>query len=150
MKHQELAEAFARGATRGTGSRMLIEDGVIYSYGRHFPIAKIYGDWYLFNSRGYSSSTSQHKSYVRRCLPQDRIIEILDCDPDKAEEQIKGNNETIKDLMKKSERARKRDYGDEIRHLLHQNCLIGKELLDRDWKELSEEEFLQECVLEAL
>lgn len=79
----ELAHAFAHQTStygRRADGRMYFEAepkrisakvqrvSTIYSYGPHFPIASLYdtpqGRICLFTSRGYSSSTSQHKSYV--------------------------------------------------------------------------------------
>lgn len=82
MKHSVLAEKFAAGATNGTGSRMFIEGDMIYSHGRHFPIAKRigYGE-YLFNSNGYSMSTQTHKGHVWRALyPRAQIWEAPHCE----------------------------------------------------------------------
>jgi hypothetical protein len=81
VKHYDLAKSFANGATKGTASRMFIEGKAIYSYGKHFPIAARFSWGFLFNSDGYSQSTSKHKSYVHRAL----MGTIVECNT----EQIK-------------------------------------------------------------
>lgn len=47
-------------------------DNTIYSYGRHFPIAKVYekdgGKFVLFTTRTYSPTTAKHISWVRQAL----------------------------------------------------------------------------------
>jgi len=68
MSHQQVAEEFAHGATKGQGSRMFIEGDTIYSYGHHFPIAKRYKGGYVFTEDGYSSSTNHHKSIVQQAI----------------------------------------------------------------------------------
>jgi hypothetical protein len=40
-------------------------DDTIYSYGRHFPIAKHFGDKVIFTTRSYSNTTAKHISIVR-------------------------------------------------------------------------------------
>ncbi|MCK9279187.1 MAG: hypothetical protein M0P71_00970 [Melioribacteraceae bacterium] len=45
------------------------EDGVIYSYGHHFPIAKL-GNPVIITSRTYSSSTGRHVGIVQRALSE--------------------------------------------------------------------------------
>lgn len=58
--------------TSGRAGNVFFEDGVIYSYGRHFPVARFapeFGDVVLFNNRGYSNSTGKHKSLIRAAIP---------------------------------------------------------------------------------
>lgn len=76
MNNQELAHRFANGATEGKGSNMFVDGNAIYSYGRHFVIARTL--WvgkkasarkvYLFNTAGYSQTTAKHKGQVSRAL----------------------------------------------------------------------------------
>ena len=66
LSQSTLIDRFANGAERGSASHMFIEGDIIYSYGRHFPLA-IRQDWgagveYLLNGDRYSSSTSSHQS----------------------------------------------------------------------------------------
>jgi len=43
MKSQEkLIQEFREGATKGRASHMFIEEDILYSYGRHFPLAVRY------------------------------------------------------------------------------------------------------------
>ena len=70
MKNSEIAQAFRYGdeATNSNKS-FFVENinGVIiaFSYGYHFPIAIKFKDGVLFNSSGYSNTTSRHKSLIR-------------------------------------------------------------------------------------
>ena len=78
--HADIARRFAEIA--GTGGRLLrasganvyADDRQIYSYGAHFPMARIMLDdagqrsWWLVNGDTYSVSTSQHQSHVRGAL----------------------------------------------------------------------------------
>ena len=63
------------------GSNMFFENGIIYSYGRHFPIAKIYhnkrGKFILLTKHDYSSTTAKHISYVTRAISDP--LSIVDC-----------------------------------------------------------------------
>jgi len=64
LNNTEVAQAFARGERNAKGNNMFVEDGVVYSWGTHFPIAVWCGNQCLFNSDGYSSSTGRHKNLV--------------------------------------------------------------------------------------
>ena len=61
---------------RSSDSRMFFEQGIIYSYGRHFPIASHVkdlkgNDAVLFTTQTYSVSTSKHIGLVRQALRGD-------------------------------------------------------------------------------
>lgn len=73
--HNEVAHAWANQTGRACkGFNMFYEDRTIYSYGYHFPIARICDDGecadpaILFASKGYSVSTAKHKSIVSRAI----------------------------------------------------------------------------------
>ena len=69
MKNRTLAESFAKGRTKGKGSHMFIDGNVIYSYGYHFPIARLLDDKIaIITTRKYSSSTSRHTTTVHHAL----------------------------------------------------------------------------------
>lgn len=81
VRHDSVAHAWAHDAGRyRRGFNMFWEgDGagrVIYSYGYHFPIARVVEapdgrDVALFTTEEYSVSTSQHKGITRRAIPPD-------------------------------------------------------------------------------
>ena len=131
MRNYDLALRFASGKTTGTGSHIFIEGNTIYSYGYHFPIAiRLKDNIYLFNSRGYSFTTLKHKSYIKTALSSNTIIEILDCDINKKDEQIKYNLEEIKEIKEKITRARSKNrifyYKSRIAYLKEQNKLLRR------------------------
>jgi hypothetical protein len=79
--HNEVAHIWAsRSQFEGRGGNIFFEDDVIYSYGRHFPVAKFGADGItvLFTDRGYSSSTGKHKSIIRGAIPCD--YRVIYCD----------------------------------------------------------------------
>lgn len=88
------------------GSGNVYFDGdTIYSYGRHFPIAKIVGCMALYNLNGYSNTTAHHKSDVYRALIK-KGYEIVGCysfNPSKNYADWKYN---LDNLYKKLTRAR--------------------------------------------
>lgn len=62
-------------------SNVFAESGTIYSYGRHFPMARAYsvaggGRVVLFTSHGYSVSTARHLGYVRQAVRGQRIFVV--------------------------------------------------------------------------
>jgi len=132
ISHYEVAKAFARGEREASGSNMFIDNGIIYSYGFHFPICKRMPGYYIFNDDDYSVSTAKHKNYVMRVI-SGIIINITKCKVENAEEQIKINNQAIKGYLDKCQRARTKMqyYLSEIRYLLKQNYLIEYHILNQ-------------------
>lgn len=77
MKNSEVAESFYYYPhVDCSGSNYFVEDKVLYSYGRHFPVAIWIEDYVLLNGDTYSPSTSTHQSYIRHVVPEDRQIII--------------------------------------------------------------------------
>ena len=66
MTNREIAQRFAKGATKGiTGNRTIyIEGDVIYSYGAHWPMAFRKGNQAFVNGDKYSATTSKQTCYV--------------------------------------------------------------------------------------
>jgi hypothetical protein len=70
----------------GKAGNVFFRNGVIYSYGSHFPIArhvrrgrgKNARQFVLFTSRGYSGTTAGHKSDVRRAIPHGATVFTVD------------------------------------------------------------------------
>lgn len=64
MNHKTVVQRFKEGKNY-RGSRIFTEGDVLYSYGRHFPLAVRRGEpgqeWYLLNGDKYSVSTSKHQ-----------------------------------------------------------------------------------------
>jgi hypothetical protein len=79
--HNEAAHIWAsRSQASGRAGNVFFENDVIYSYGRHFPVAKFGDDGVtvLFTNRGYSNSTGKHKSLIRGAIPCD--YRVIYCD----------------------------------------------------------------------
>ena len=69
MTNKQVAKAFAEGKTKGKSLHMFIDGDMVYSYGRHFVIARrVTPKAVLFNERGYSPTTSRHKALVKLAL----------------------------------------------------------------------------------
>lgn len=65
----ELAHVWAsQNQIEGKASNFYFYDKTIYSYGRHFPIASIFGDTVLFTKKSYSNSTGKHIIRARRAV----------------------------------------------------------------------------------
>lgn len=79
--NQQIAQAFANGATSGKSGNMFIDGDTIYSYGYHFPIAtRLRDGLYLFNNIGYSNTTAKHKNHVSAAISGKKIITRHDHD----------------------------------------------------------------------
>lgn len=77
MNNRQVAAAFADSGhthNKGKGANLWFEDGVIYSYGRHFPIARFVPSVkpsrrvVFTTTRRASVTTSKHQSYVGGAL----------------------------------------------------------------------------------
>jgi hypothetical protein len=83
--HQQLAHVWAQNTNReGRCSNMSFENGVIYSYGQHWPLAyihdkPIFGNIrILLNTDSCSNSTSKHKNYVKNALSYEQKCATLE------------------------------------------------------------------------
>ena len=69
MKNKEVVEDFIRGRwIDSKGSNLFSEGNILYSYGRHFPIAVRLKDCWVVNNRTYSPTTSAHQGHFTRAL----------------------------------------------------------------------------------
>ena len=68
---RSIAHQWAHGVDKKySRQNIFAENRTIFSYGRHFPMARFYGpDVVLMTTHGYSVSTSRHLSYVRQAIP---------------------------------------------------------------------------------
>ena len=77
MNNSQVSHLWANGTYGKTGSNLFSEsDGTIYSYGRHFPIARHTGNPLvpiLITNRDYSRTTARHISEVRRAIPRGTV-----------------------------------------------------------------------------
>ena len=131
MSHRDVAQAFADGVTKGTGSRMFIEGDSVFSYGRHYTIARRYFKHnvdYLFNTRYGSSSTESHRGYVRRAISGSTVLVVEGCNIDNAGEQYKNNEEEMEKAKGSLDRARlhKDRWQERIEELEAQNELLAQ------------------------
>lgn len=103
--HSEVAHYWAaQKQNAGESNNMFFEGNVIYSYGRHFPIANIVRGSVLFTTKDYSVSTSKHKFHTRRACQHMPIIHVdnvvPDCVRDHAENMEMIKNDIIVSLEK--------------------------------------------------
>jgi len=79
FSNQELFHIYASGAQeygRSANGNVYFENGVLYSYGKHFPIALEYRGKYLFTNDSYSVTTSKHVGQARSALRHRDCIEL--------------------------------------------------------------------------
>lgn len=60
----------------GYASNLYFEGNTIYSYGPHFPIAIMDGNIVFFTTKGYSMTTSHHKSLVLGAISHKEIVYV--------------------------------------------------------------------------
>lgn len=64
------------GTERWCSSVMTDKNGIVYSYGKHYPLAfRVMGNDYI-NEAGYSSTTSKHIGWAKRALGYDNYIGV--------------------------------------------------------------------------
>jgi hypothetical protein len=100
-------------ARNGAGHRknFYFEGATIYSYGRHFPIARIIEHngkkAILFTTEGYSVTTSKHIHLVRRAIPKDiPVFYVSDVSRMPDSRDIKEKQDKAANMVAKSRRAR--------------------------------------------
>jgi len=145
VSHRDIAQSFAQGQTKATGSRMFIEDDTVFSYGRHYEICKRVNGMYLFNGNGYSVSTAKHKSYVRSAIGWDNCI-VLD---DKLElryipKQRRRNQKILDELTTKQNKRHSKVRQFEIDELTTQQQIINNWLDTEEGKSFIDEAIAEE------
>ena len=76
--HHEVCHIWAQQKqSEGKASRIFFEDKSIYSYGRHFEMARFIGANTVFiTTRKYSVTTAKHLSLVRRAVSHKTVFEV--------------------------------------------------------------------------
>jgi len=66
VNHTEVAKLFANGSNDVKGKHFYVSEGILWSYGTWFPVAKWldYPKMVLWNKSRYSNSTSKHQSHA--------------------------------------------------------------------------------------
>ena len=81
MKNKEVCAEFVSGYEAKTKNLFSEETNgkrVLYSYGYHFPLCVVLADGTkLFNSSGFSATTSQHKGDMARALGFDNFKDMV-------------------------------------------------------------------------
>ncbi|UIY29201.1 hypothetical protein LZK73_21955 [Neorhizobium galegae] len=114
--HNEVAHAWAHQTGRHRkGFNMFYEGDTIYSYGHHFPIARLVqtdeGTVVLFTTRTYSVSTSKHKTYTARAVAHLKTFRVEGVTENWwGIHNVQDYLRRIQDILQKAKRARV--YGD--------------------------------------
>lgn len=74
--NETVVKAYLNGADSGESGNVFFENGVIYSYGHHFPLAVNVDGFYICNGDRYSNTTSKHQSILFRAIPNAQRVEI--------------------------------------------------------------------------
>lgn len=125
--HDECIRRFAslspseRFTAEGRAGNVFFEQGTLYSYGRHFAIAKymeVQGEVYvLVTTDTYSVSTSKHQSIARSALSGHRLLYVPRAGRDSADNIHAWRQEAVT-LTHKLNRARKPEiYQAQLRHM---------------------------------
>lgn len=121
--HSEVCHVWASQAQEsGRSGSMFFENGVIYSYGKHFPIARWYKGHVLFTTRTYSITTSRHTGDVRQAIPSGTpIIRCQNVTAEYLDDHVKNiivMIDEINALVRRFKRARAHDYRHDINAVL--------------------------------
>lgn len=113
--HNEVAHAWAnKTGKHKRGFAMLYDGDVIYSWGKHFAIARHVtlddcSHAVLFTTEGYSVSTAKHKTIVRRAVNGHRVFYVADVLADSHDAHMRNYNERLEhvaEIVKRAKRAR--------------------------------------------
>ena len=104
--------ARTQSAGRNSSGSIFFDGNIIYSYGRHFPIAKIVGDTVLITTRKNSVTTARHVSHVRDAfrsttLQTIYVEDVLAAGINEITANVKVMLDSIEDSKAKASRARK-------------------------------------------
>lgn len=137
--HDEVCHFWANEVqSEGAACNMFFENKTLYSYGRHFAIAKHYpNNLILFTDRVYSVSTSKHISKARYAIPMGRNV-IYCYNPESPND--KGNlTSAISEIewnLKKAikARTRKQDYMHAAEYAYNQVVQLKTIFKIKGWK----------------
>jgi hypothetical protein len=80
----------------GRSSNVYFEGGSLYSYGRHYELAKWIDDTtVLIDNRGYSATTADHIGKAQHALSQYRQFYTLDTDPNHVAQQLRAYRQKL-------------------------------------------------------
>jgi len=148
--HNEVAHFWAnQSQTEGKAGNIFFEGKSIYSYGKHFEIARIVTapnkmECVLFTTRDYSVSTTHHKSIVWRAINQ-KMFTVPSFDNTK--ENIDTYLKKIVELQAKQTRAKSNNYGDDLNDTINEafdycNYFRIKSIAIRKWVTLKDDKQL--------
>lgn len=107
MNRKELAHLWAHKAgPSGRASSFYFEGDTIYSYGRHFPIARHHKGVVLMTTRGYSNTTARHISAVRMACSHKSVFYVYRPDRYPSKADISHYKERIEQAAMAAVRAR--------------------------------------------
>jgi hypothetical protein len=66
--------------THGRCGNVFFDGPALYSYGRHFELAKLVNGTLFINTQSYSNSTSNHQNYCLRSVNNDRVNKVVRLD----------------------------------------------------------------------
>jgi hypothetical protein len=117
--HREVAHAWAhQTGKQRKGFNMFYVGATIYSYGQHFPIARLTqtpsGETVvLHNAAGYSVSTAKHKAYVRGACSHMRTFEVPLVNASDTEAHIRNYEHQLTQAKAETDKAKRaRKHGD--------------------------------------
>lgn len=104
--HEEVVKywAFQR-QEDGRCKNMFFRGPIIYSYGVHFPIARIIGHTAVFTTQSCSSSTNRHRCYAQRAASHMPMIYVLSPTVN-ADSQFEQTCNQVITLLESAKRAR--------------------------------------------
>lgn len=153
--HHEVCHVWAQQKqSEGKASRIFFEDKSIYSYGRHFEMARfVDANTVFITTRGYSASTSKHLSLVRGAVSHKTVFKVPSfTDP---AENVRHYIELAREYFDKAKRARTsttyllgvaKHTVTTLREYLEQKAELESQRLRREEKEREEQERLEKWI----
>jgi hypothetical protein len=102
---------------RNSNNSLYFENDTIYSYGRHFPIAKIVDDYFgqptvLFNQANYSNTTAKHQSDCHYAIDKEKYNQFTVLTVNDYKENIPYYIDLINKEIESAKNSKKGNYRD--------------------------------------
>lgn len=115
--NQDLIDLYARNQAengdQNSGGSMFIEDNILYSYGRHFPMAQRVNGALLVSTQTYSSTTAQQMSKLRYALHHSTTFEVENVKPESKADHASNFKDYVERYKRKLiDASRSRNYVD--------------------------------------
>lgn len=96
--------------SEGSANNIFFENKSIFSYGKHFEIARFFDNCVLFTSKNYSVSTAKHKGEVKRAISHKKVFTVYSVEGNHEKNIEYYQNEIKENVCKALKASRNAEY----------------------------------------